>query len=86
MGFCLMAWGLPDVAVQQRVEGELLALLQLLVDLHGANDDLTSHSVISGSDLLVDVVDGDAGREASQGGEGNVLGKTEHCQQFRLLQ
>ena len=85
-GLLLDGLGVADVAVQQRVEGELLALLQLLVDLHGANDDLTSHSVISGSDLLVDVVDGDAGREASQGGEGNVLGKTEHCQQFRLLQ
>ena len=82
-GLLLDGLRVTDVAVEEGVEGELLSLLHLLVDLHSANNDLTSHGVVSGSDLLVDVVDGDARREASQGGEGNVLSKAEHCQQYR---
>ena len=77
-GLLLDGLRVTDVAVQQRVEGELLALLHLVVDLNGTNHNLSTDSIISSANLLVDVVDGDAGGEASQGRQSDVLSQAQH--------
>ena len=70
---------ITDVAVQQRVKRELLALLHLSIDLNSANNNLSTDCIISSTNLLVDVVDRDARREASQSGNSNILSQTQHC-------
>ena len=77
-GLLLDSLRVTDVAVQQRVEGELLALLHLVVDLNGTNHNLSTDSIISSANLLVDVVDGNAGGEASQGRQSDVLSQAQH--------
>ena len=84
-GLLLNGLRVTDVAVKEVVEGELLALLHLVVDFNSAEDDFTSDGIISSSDVLVDVVDGDTRREGSHSGESNVLSKAEHFDYGRRL-
>ena len=57
---------ITDVAVKQRIEGELLALLHLGVNLVSANHNLSTDSIVSSANVLVDVVNSNAGGERSQ--------------------
>ena len=78
-GLLLNSLRITDVAVEERIERILLTLLHFVIDLNSAKDNFTSDSVISGSDVLVDVFNRDTRREGSHSGNGNVLSKAEHC-------
>jgi hypothetical protein len=81
-GLLLNSLRITDVAVKERIERELLALLHLVVDFNSANDNFTTNGVISSANVLVNVIHSDTGGEASHGRDGNVLSKAQHNQRL----
>ena len=76
--FLLNSLRITHIAVQQRIERELLSLLHFVLDLVSANNHLATDSIISSTNVLVNVVNCDTSRERSESRKGNTSRKTQH--------